>query len=311
MISAKTFWGSLLAEVTLLASRGYGRHQYIEERVGKHSKMLEIGGSYNPMFRRDAGYNIFTADHDTQDNLIAKYLSYHPDPTKASQIQHVDFVATDGNLDTAVGSEHAGTFDFCLSSHNIEHIPNPIAHLRSIDRLIKPNGAFLMVVPDKRGCFDILRPMTTTGEWISAYQEPRPFHSKRSRFDYEGMCVGNDGSVTWGPDQVLSNLIIASGMPVINSFEHIQSPVESYTDMHAWTFTPHSMLLILCELNAVGLIGLYPHAIMSDGNGEFVVDLVKCGPIPISNEERLKLLVRACHEQAEAHMTKLDMTRYA
>jgi SAM-dependent methyltransferase len=287
--------------VTLLADVGHDRSSYIRSRVEKHHKALEIGGSYNPMFRRSEGYNLYTADHGSQSNLVAKYAASHPGGDKYV-IDRVDFIATDGDLNKAIPEEHAGTFDFVLSSHNIEHIPNPIAHLRSVERLLAPDGVFLMVAPDKRGCFDLLRQLTSTGQWLEAYLRPEPFHTPRTRFDCESYSVANHQRITWGNDEVFDHMEIASGLSVDASFAHVRELATEYWDGHAWSFTPHSLLLILLEIQALGLTGLYPHTVVSDGNGEFVVELVRSKPVPIHNTERVRLLALACREQAEAHM---------
>lgn len=290
-----------MTAVRLLSDLDTDRGGYIHSRVAREAKALEIGGSYNPMFRRNDGYDLWTADHDTQQNLIAKYNALVPGADQY-RIEHVDFIATDGNLNTAVPDEHAGTFQFVLSSHNIEHLPNPIAHLRSVERLLAADGAYLMVVPDKRGCFDLLRQMTTTGQWLEAYFRPEPFHTVRTRFDCESYSVGNNGTITWGPQERFDGLQIASGLPLEASYRNVATPVLKYWDGHAWSFTPHSMLLILREIHALGLTGLFPEAVLSDGNGEFIVELVRRPASTISNDERTALLAKACREQAEAHM---------
>ncbi|MFD0934805.1 class I SAM-dependent methyltransferase [Methylobacterium trifolii] len=270
--------------------------------MSKDQKLLEIGGSYNPVFSKADGYDLYTADHDTQDNLVAKYRAYHPDPAAADRIQPVDFVVADGDLDRAIGEEHAGSFDIVFSSHNLEHIPNPIAHLRSIERILAPDGVFLVVVPDKRGCFDLLRPLSTAGQWIEAYLEPQPFHALRTLYDADGYSVASGDKIVWNGDEVFDGVRSASGLSVGDCLDLIRRTRATYRDAHAWVFTPHSCLLMLLEMNALGLVGLYPRAVLSDGNGEFVVELTKSRPVPIGNDRRVALLARACREQAEAHM---------
>lgn len=292
-----------IPNVTLLADVGHNRGSYVASRVSRQHKILEIGGSYNPVFRKDDGYpDLYTADHDTQANLVAKYRSYHPDPAAADRIQPVDFVATDGNLDAAIGDAHAGTFDIVFSSHNLEHIPNPVAHLRSIERILAPDGMYLLVVPDKRGCFDLIRPLSTPGQWIDAYLDPTPFHTLRTLYDAEGLSVASGDNIVWKADEVLDRIRSASGLPPKDALSLIQRTRTAYRDAHAWVFTPHSCLLILLEMNALGFVGLTPRAVLSDGNGEFVVELVRGGKVSIGNDRRVALMARACREQAEAHM---------
>lgn len=53
------------------------------------------------------------------------------------------------------------TYDFLLSSHNIEHLANPINSILEWKRVVKPNGYFLFILPNKEGTFDHRRPITT------------------------------------------------------------------------------------------------------------------------------------------------------
>jgi SAM-dependent methyltransferase len=51
-------------------------------------------------------------------------------------------------------------YDFVLSSHNLEHIANPIKALHNWKRVLKPQGFLVLVLPDKHRTFDYLRPVT-------------------------------------------------------------------------------------------------------------------------------------------------------
>lgn len=53
------------------------------------------------------------------------------------------------------------TYDFILSSHSVEHIANPIKALCEWQRVLKPEGIIIMVVPHKDLTFDHNRPVTT------------------------------------------------------------------------------------------------------------------------------------------------------
>ncbi len=54
-----------------------------------------------------------------------------------------------------------GRYDFVVSSHMLEHSANPLKALREWVRVVRPGGAFLLVLPHKDGTFDHLRPTTT------------------------------------------------------------------------------------------------------------------------------------------------------
>ncbi len=61
--------------------------------------------------------------------------------------------------------------DFVLSSHVFEHIPNPILALLEWQRVIKPGGYVVMVVPQPNALLGDNRPLSTYEQLIQAYQE--------------------------------------------------------------------------------------------------------------------------------------------
>lgn len=51
-------------------------------------------------------------------------------------------------------------YDFLLSSHNIEHLANPLNAILEWKRVVKTGGYFLFILPNKDGTFDHNRPVT-------------------------------------------------------------------------------------------------------------------------------------------------------
>ena len=51
-------------------------------------------------------------------------------------------------------------YDFLLSSNNLEHIANPIKALKEFQRVVKPGGYMLIIVPNKKYTFDHNRTFT-------------------------------------------------------------------------------------------------------------------------------------------------------
>lgn len=62
-------------------------------------------------------------------------------------------------------------FDFVLSGHVIEHLPNPIGAIRETMRVLKPGGIFLLAVPDMRHTHDHARPVTTLEHFLRDEQD--------------------------------------------------------------------------------------------------------------------------------------------
>jgi SAM-dependent methyltransferase len=268
----------------------------LRANICSESKVLEIGGSYNPVAPRRAGYNTFTVDHATRDELLTKYK----DNKGVVEIETVDFVCWDGNLDSVVGSEHHGTFDVCVASHVIEHQPNPVRLLRNVEMLLTPTGVFTLAIPDKRCCFDFFRPLTNTAHWLEAYERAMRVHSPVGRFEFEAYTVGHDGVVAWNPGQLNRFHFASSGLA--QAYEALKQAGKAegseYHDIHAWTFVPSSFALIILELHALGVTGFVPTRLHT-GGWEFFVDLRKEARTGINDENRLTLLKRIAREQME------------
>lgn len=64
----------------------------------------------------------------------------------------------------------SNSYDFVLSSHNIEHIANPLKAMNEWKRVLKDGGLLLLVVPDKNGTFDHNRPVTTLSHLIEDFE---------------------------------------------------------------------------------------------------------------------------------------------
>lgn len=63
------------------------------------------------------------------------------------------------------------TYDFVISSHCLEHIANPIKAIEEWLRILKDNGDFLLVLPNKEYCFDRKRPVTSFEHLLDDYKK--------------------------------------------------------------------------------------------------------------------------------------------
>ena len=139
----------------------------VENKVG-----LEIGGP-SAIFRNGAELPIYRC-MASLDNCVfsvetiwegkrlnGRSFSYQPGKSKG-----FNFVkeATD------LGDIADHSYDFVLSSHSLEHIANPVKALGEWMRIIKPGGAFIVVLPDYRLTFDHRRRPTSVDHMMEDYQ---------------------------------------------------------------------------------------------------------------------------------------------
>ena len=62
------------------------------------------------------------------------------------------------------------SYDFVLSSHNLEHFANPVKALRDWKRVTRPGGGLILVLPNCAKTFDHRRVPTTVKHMIEDYE---------------------------------------------------------------------------------------------------------------------------------------------
>lgn len=63
------------------------------------------------------------------------------------------------------------SYDFVLSSHNLEHFANPIKALKEWQRVLKPGGAIVLVLPYYRDTFDHRRQPTNVDHLFDDFEQ--------------------------------------------------------------------------------------------------------------------------------------------
>ena len=133
----------------LLAPPPPERHpfQFLLSRVSPGALGLEIGAHTNPA----AGLSPFYTD------AVEDF---------AGSSGRVDFLSDARTLPLP-----DDTLDYLVSSHVLEHLPDPIAALHEWHRVLRPGGLLYLVVPDQRYTFDAPRPTTTTEHLLRDFAE--------------------------------------------------------------------------------------------------------------------------------------------
>lgn len=68
------------------------------------------------------------------------------------------------------------SYDFVLSSHNLEHVANPLKALNEWFRILKEKGKLILILPDKNYTFDYKRNYTTLEHILSDYENDTNEH---------------------------------------------------------------------------------------------------------------------------------------
>ncbi len=266
------------------------------------TRIIEIGPSHAPIAPKRGGWNSFVVDHADQAELRAKYDKFGVD---LEAIEPVDGVWHGGRLDSAVPPALHGSFDRLIASHVIEHIPDIVTFLNSAQNLLAGAGTLALAVPDKRYCFDALKPITTTGDILAAHAPDGPGrHSRRTLFNQVAYSVGMDGASAWGQHPVHAAHFMNSLTDALAFHEAAsEAPDSPYVDAHAWQFTPAAFQLAILELAEAGLIDWRVAECSPAQGSEFIVTLRRgrtAWPEPAQREaRRMELLLATLVEQRE------------
>ncbi len=261
--------------------------------------VLEIGGGYNPRYRKAELPNVYHLDHASTTDLRAKYAA---DPTVAhlvDNIQPIDFVFDGRPIHELVPA--ALRFDLIYGSHVIEHQVDLVGHVQSLAHLLKPGGRVIEMIPDLRTTFDALRFPTVTSDVLLVHDRRPAIHQGKQLFDGTARVIDKnlghrmrkadfeDVGFCHPIDQARSAMLAA---------EAADAP---YADTHAWTFTPESFQLLMIELRLLRLVRLAPTFVSPTYGNQFctVLEVIEDpidgpdGPARESLERRRMALSRA------------------
>jgi hypothetical protein len=229
------------------------RRDKILRHVAVSAKVLEVGPSFNPVVRKADGWTCYSVDHMTAAELRQKYRGHNVD---LGRIEEVDFVWSRGPLESAIPSEHHGTFDVCIASHVVEHLPNLVEFFRALSVLLTDSGRVCLALPDKRYCFDYFQPVTMTGDVLEAWLLGRTRHPKRTVYNAAAYAAHAGSQIAWSqhPPGRLSLVSPSLGAAKAAFEEHDESVGATSTDHHGMYFTPSSFELVVTELAHLGLV---------------------------------------------------------
>jgi SAM-dependent methyltransferase len=286
------------------------RQEIISRHITKAKLGIEIGAWFNGIAPKRRGYNCLILDvFDTE--TLRERARQDPGipPEKVAEIEEVDLVGSATSLvDLIEAKGLTGQVDYVVSSHNIEHMPDPIRFFRGCEAVLKPGGYLSMIVPDRRCCFDYFRQVSSVASVIEAYFQQRDRPTQAQVFDQNGYA---SRSVANGTESIVFPML--SDPHTIEPFPRLEQVFEAwrnfvahphgeYQDAHCWIFTPSSFELLILDLNFLKLTQLEVDSIES-ADGEFYVHLRNSnGDSHLDrnaiHRKRVELLLGICNEAA-------------
>jgi hypothetical protein len=257
------------------------RRDAVLKGIRKDQRGIEIGPWFNPLASKAEGYRCLVLDVFDIASLKqrATDIANVPDNIR-DRIEPVDLLGSSTSIEELVDARgELGEFDYIVSSHNFEHLPNPIKFLQGCAKVLKPGGIISMAIPDKRSCFDYFRPLTTLGQWIDAFEKQREQPTCAQYFDlYSCLAVydsGNGTSIAFHrgvpPDKIFSNLSLEKYYS--EWLEYSRSGNDDYLDTHCSVFTPASFELLIRDLGYLGLASFEVIEVVDSPGVEFYARL--------------------------------------
>jgi hypothetical protein len=214
--------------------------------------ILEIGPFFTPAFRRP-GANVYYLDCLSTGALKIRAAAI--DGASVDSIPEIDYVWSGQHYADLVGRK----FSVIFSSHNIEHQPCLVSHLRELESVLEEDGAVFLVIPDKRYCFDHFFPEASLPEIAEAWLTGRTRHRPKDVLEHHFYFAHNDPIRHWrgdhGANPALSPLGSGRNKAFLGELEKLRSSDE-YMDVHAWKFTPVGFRMRIEDLHNLKLTRL-------------------------------------------------------
>lgn len=146
------FWGKL--------KQGFQKKHGIE--IGGPSSLFKSLGLL-PIYTAASQVDVCNYDYNTiWEGELTEGFNFKPE----GKVIGKQIVCDGGDL-AIVADE---SYDFLLSSHNLEHFANPLSAVREWLRILKNNGLIILVLPDPQKTFDRLRPVTEFSHLIEDFE---------------------------------------------------------------------------------------------------------------------------------------------
>ena len=223
------------------------------------ASILEIGPFFSPAFRRPEA-NVSYLDCLSSEAMKTRAAALGNEVVDT--VPEIDYVWTGQRYSELVDRK----FSVVYSSHNIEHQPCLVTHLRDLESVLEQDGVVFLVVPDKRYCFDHFFPETGLPEVIEAWVEQKKKHRLSDILDHLFFTAHNDPVRHWlGDHGANRNLLPLEGERHVSFLAEVERyrATDEYTDVHAWKFTPASFRVLFenlfnLKLTKLRVLRVYP-----------------------------------------------------
>ena len=228
--------------------------------INPKQRGLELGALDRPIMAKDR-FDIHYVDHATRDDLIRKYAATAGALLLPGRIVETDFVWCGGPLAAIAGTG----FHYCVASHVIEHVADPLGWLGAIADVLAPGGRINLAIPEKTRTFDHRRALTQPAQLLDAWSRRLARPAFGQIFDHIAYACAVDAPAP--PPLFQQALAVAS----------VVERSGEYADVHCHVWTCQSFLDCWGVIAELGILPLALDASWPalPGANEFIVSLVK------------------------------------
>ena len=254
------------------------RRDFLLKDIEKSQIGLEIAPFFRPLAPKAQGYQVETIDILSTEQLRQWVLADPSIPDDLiNQIEVVDHVGSASRIKETIQYSGAKKYSYIISSHNFEHLPNPIQFLRDCGEILADDGQLCMAIPDLRCCFDRFRMPTQLDCWIESFCEEKSSPSPYDRFRAWYKRCNNIGNLCHSRTDIVlhPNPLKTLSTAYAELQQSLSSSDGHYKDCHVSAFTPSSFVLLVKECIELGLVGLDIVDLAPTSGDEFLVRLKK------------------------------------
>ena len=212
----------------------------------KKKKGLEISPLFAPLILKDEG-DVMYCDYIDYESLKNRENNNQGRIDCGLEVQPIDFVWTP---EKALKDCTNVKFDYIVSSHVLEHVPNFIGYIHEMKSVLKDDGIIAFVIPCSKGGGEYYRGLSSVGQLLEAfilnYKKPTPsmiYDGHRQAFLFENInyedVAYNSSKIQWSHSKNDSKNVSIYSM-------------DNYVDAHCWAFTSESLVNRFKELKEIG-----------------------------------------------------------
>jgi SAM-dependent methyltransferase len=207
---------------------------------------LEIAPNWVPLISKEEA-NIHYCDRISYKDLVEREKDNPDRKSNGLSVASVDFVWSERKQ---LSQCTPIKFDYILSSHVLEHVPDFLGFLYQQRACLNDNGIIAFVLPDTSRMGEYFRPTTTASQIINAYYSRSTNPNPGQVYEALKYMLDVGGITDFTGKQYTDFKNFYSDKQII---DFINLARYKYLDVHCWAFTVNSFPSVMKELKDVGL----------------------------------------------------------